>query len=111
MICLHCAEPIPLELAARGRHGMHAECLVRILFGSLAHQRRQHAGEPCHPDGCADSPAVTKHEAAFAAAGFVYFAVVDVNVVADKLRETFYDAEVPSLDAVPSCQAERKADR
>jgi len=70
--CLCCAEPVQdgdqgLIMPCFGTPDLqpvHAECLQRMLFGSVAHQR---GACICHGGSGEDDPALTRREAALAA--------------------------------------------
>lgn len=71
MICVHCDEPLPDDYVIVGPdRGMHRECVLRNVVGSVAHQKREcSCFNPDH-DGHDDEEAMTLREAAIAAAEY-----------------------------------------
>ena len=63
--CPHCGEPILSEESARLINGgaalMHAECLIRVVAGSVAHQLRRCS---CFGGTEEDPPGATRRQAA-----------------------------------------------
>lgn len=71
MICPYCSEPFvagePVSAANNGSELLHQECMLRMVIGSVGHQRKACS---CFGGVEEDPPGATLRQSALAAAAF-----------------------------------------